>query len=50
MKGMKFYYTGYSCIGWMPAHDGQRAGWYQFDTVDEYAEAYKDAVKGELVC
>ena len=39
---MRYYYTGYSCCGWIPAEDGGE--WRYFSTVEEYREAYAEAL------
>lgn len=44
---MRFYYTGYSCCGWIPAHDGERAGWKYFATLDEYIAAYQEVTNND---
>lgn len=40
---MKYYYTGYSCCGWIPAEDGG-GKWMYFATPEEYKEAYAEAL------
>ena len=40
---MKYYYTGYSCCGWIPAEDGG-GKWMYFATVEDYKEAYAEAL------
>ena len=40
---MKYYYTGYSCCGWIPDPDGG-GEWRYFATVEEYKEAYAEAL------
>jgi RecJ-like exonuclease len=40
---MKYYYTGYSCCGWIPVEDGG-GKWMYFATVEEYKEAYAEAL------
>lgn len=40
---MRYYYTGYSCCGWIPAEDGS-GKWMYFATVEEYKEAYAEAL------
>lgn len=44
VRVMAFYYTGYSCCGWIPAHGNERSGWHYFSTVDEYVQAYQEAL------
>jgi len=40
---IRYYYTGYSCCGWIPAEDGG-GKWMYFATVEEYKEAYAEAL------
>lgn len=40
---MKYYYNGYSCVGWIP--DEQGGGrWMRFVSLEEYKEAYAEAL------
>lgn len=40
---MKYYYTGYSCCGWIPNPDGG-GKWMYFATLEEYKEAYAETL------
>jgi len=39
---MKYYYSGYSCVGWIPIRGG--GYWKRFATDEEYREAYEEAL------
>ena len=40
---MKYYYTGYSCVGWIPDPNGG-GEWRYFTNDTEYKEAYAEAL------
>ena len=41
---MKYYYNGYSCVGWIPNADGYGGKWKRFLNDTEYKEAYAEAL------
>lgn len=43
VENMKYYYTEYSCCGWIPNPDGS-GEWQYFATDKEYKEAYAEAL------
>ena len=43
VRQMKYYYTGYSCVGWIPDPNGG-GRWEYFATDKEYREAYAEAL------